>query len=59
MKKNKWEEPVLVILVRIQPDKSVLEVCKSNWYANQGPEMAYDMCLDFMSSVNCNTLADS
>ena len=57
--KKIWVKPELVILVRNQPEESVLQACKSNWHAVKGPEMAYDMCLDFMSSINCNSLADS
>ena len=59
MKKKKWEKPELVVIVRNQPEESVLQACKSGWFGIKGPEMAYDMCFDFMSSIECNALANS
>jgi len=59
MMKKKWEKPELIILVRNQPEESVLNSCKTGWYGIQGADMTYDMCVDFMSSVKCNTLANS
>lgn len=33
MEKKEWEEPELIVIIRCQPEESVLFVCKSSRYA--------------------------
>jgi len=62
LKKKKWVRPELVVIVRNQPEESVLETCKNynpigaGYVANLGcyyevtPPFVYALCYDLVSS---------
>ena len=60
MKKKKWEKPELVVIVRNQPEESVLQACKSGWYGIMGPNNTeQNWCLIYLTPDTCNAVSSS
>jgi len=57
MKKKKWEKPELIILVRNQPEESVLQACK--FFIPSGPGGVNGWCILPASYVECETIVSS
>jgi len=58
---KKWEKPRLIVLVRSNPQESLIAACKHET-VSADPSGAYGYCIDYAAAVceqQCDTLASS
>ncbi|MCK4859671.1 MAG: hypothetical protein KAS87_03815, partial [Candidatus Omnitrophica bacterium] len=55
-KKEKWEKPQLIVLVRGKPEESILNACKNHQVSGEGPDITYQGC---EAEVSCDPPCDA
>jgi hypothetical protein len=58
---KRWEKPELIVLIRSNPEESILDVCKGGAIGS-GPKMDFNMCRSlfwYPGCGNCQGNVDS
>jgi len=55
--KKRWEKPELVVLIRLQPEESVLQACK--FFVPSGPGEVNGWCLLPVTYMQCEEIVFS
>ena len=57
MKKKKWFKPELIVIIKTQPEESVLQACK--FYVPTGPGGVNGWCILPVTYVECEIIVSS